>query len=184
MKALDHWLQGQRVARAAEWIREGDRLLDVGCHDLALISRVEERIRCAVGMDPLVEPQTLRDGQVSTRRGSFPEDGSFAPGSFDCITLLAVLEHVEAPERLAAACYDVLAPGGRAVLTVPHPFVDGILDALIFLRLADGMAAEEHSGFDVARTRPLFEAAGFRLRAERRFQLGLNRLFVFEKPAA
>lgn len=181
MKALDHWLQGQRIARAVGWVRDGDRLLDVGCHDLSLISRVEARIRTAVGVDPRVEPRPAGDGKVSTQRGMFPADCSFAPGSFDCITMLAVLEHVEAPEALARACHDALARGGRVVLTVPHPLVDRILDALIFFRLADGMAAEEHSGFDVSRTQPLFEGAGFTLRAQRRFQLGLNRLFVFEK---
>ncbi len=52
----------------------------------------------------------------------------------------------------------------------------------MFLRLADGMAVEEHDGFDVERTRSLFETAKLPLYRERRFQLGLNRLYVFEMP--
>ena len=118
-------------------------------------------------------------------RGTFPEDLTAEPGAFDCITALAVLEHVREPEAFAAACHRLLAPGGRVVLTVPHPAVDRIIDALIRLRLADGMDFDEHHGFDVAQTRPIFEEAGFRPVAVRPFQLGLNRIFVFEKaPSA
>lgn len=87
--------------------------------------------------------------------------------------MLAVLEHVDNPAVLATECERILAPGGRLVLTVPHPTVDIVLDALMFLGIADGMAAEEHHGFETAK---------LSLYRERRFQLGLNRLYVFEKP--
>jgi hypothetical protein len=49
------------------------------------------------------------------------------------------------------------------------------------LHLLDGMEAEAHHGFDPGSTVPVFEGAGFRTREARRFQLGLNRLFVFER---
>ncbi len=166
---------------AEPWIRTGDRLLDVGCHDRVLIDRVRERLRSATGVDAIVTPE--HDDHVELRRGRFPGDFRPEPGSFDCITALAVLEHVSARASFAAACHDALVPGGRVVLTVPHRFVDPIVGALVALRLADGMALEEHHGFDVAETVPLFERAGFRLTRAARFQLGLNHLFVFEKPA-
>ena len=166
---------------ALPWVRPGDRLLDVGCYDRVLMERAERRVASAVGVDPLIE--NGQDGKLRWVAGRFPDDVAFEPGSFDCIALLAVLEHVEHPAVLATACERALAPGGRVVLTVPHPLVDALLDLLIRLRLADGMAEEEHHGFDVRETRPIFEAAGFALLAARSFQLGLNRLFVFEKPA-
>ena len=96
--------------------------------------------------------------------------------------MLAVLEHVDNPAVLTTECERILASGGCLVLTVPHPTVDIVLDALMFLGIADGMAAEEHHGFNVAGTRSLFETAKLSLYRERRFQLGLNRLYVFEKP--
>jgi hypothetical protein len=70
------------------------------------------------------------------------------------------------------------------VVTVPHAAVDRILDVLIALRLVDGMAHEEHHGFEAASTPALFEAAGFTLTLCHRFQLGLNSLYVFAKPAS
>jgi hypothetical protein len=52
------------------------------------------------------------------------------------------------------------------------------------LRLLDAMSLEEHHGFDVERTQQIFSVAGLRALVERPFQLGLNRLFIFERPRA
>lgn len=181
MKTLDRFLQQWRVRKVAPFVRVGDRLLDIGCHDRTLINEVLGRIASATGVDSHVEP--LEDDKVRLLRGKFPDDFDFDHDAFDCISLLAVLEHVQDPKLLARQCCRVLSPGGRVVLTVPHPFVDRILELLMLLRLVDGMAAEEHHGFDVKQTIPIFENAGLTLRAHRRFQLGLNQLFVFEKCA-
>ena len=182
MKPLDRFLQRWRIRKAVPFVRDGDRLLDVGCFDRTLIDGVAGRIRSAVGVDP--ELESGEEGRFRWMRGMFPDDVKLDDGSVDCITMLAVFEHVHDPGLTARECYRVLAPGGRIVLTVPHPFVDKILDLIVFLRLADGMAHEEHHGFDVDETVPIFEAAGFELEAVRPFQLGLNRLFVFRKEGA
>ena len=179
MRIADRILRQRRIDRAVEWVRAGDRLLDVGCFDRSLIDRVGDRIDSAVGIDGVAEPSEA--GSVRIERGFFPKDLEAEHERFDCITALAVLEHVQAPDEFADACHRLLAPGGRVVLTVPHPFVDKIVDALIFLRLADGMDIDEHHGFDIDETGPIFERAGFRTVAVEAFQLGLNRLFIFEK---
>jgi hypothetical protein len=70
---------------------------------------------------------------------------------------------------------------GCVVLTVSHPLVDQILDLLMTLRLLDGMDVKGHHGFHPGATVPVFEGAGFRTRIARRFQLGLNRLIVFDR---
>ena len=181
MKALDVFLRRWRVRLASEHVRSGDRLLDIGCFDRTLIDGVADRITSAVGVDAEVVPTV--DGAIRLERGRFPDDFDFPKESFDCIAALAVLEHVAQPDAFAGACAEALAPGGRLVLTVPHPFVDRILDVLMAVGIADGMAAEQHHGFDVAETVPLFAKTGLRLEREERFQLGLNRLFVFTKPA-
>ena len=182
MRALDRSLQHWRARKALPWVRSGDRLLDVGCFDGVLMERAAPRVASAVGVDPLIDAGET--GNLRWVRGVFPDEVAFESAQFDCIAMLAVLEHVAEPASLAAACERVLAPGGRVVLTVPHPFVDTLLGGLIRIGLADGMSEEEHHGFDVRSTRPIFEAAGFALVASQSFQLGLNRLFVFEKSAA
>ena len=182
MRRLDRILQRWRIDKAVAHVRPGDRLLDVGCHEGELIGRVAARVASATGVDPVAAPH--EGPRRSIRRGVFPGEIDFPPGSFDCITALAVLEHVPDPAGFARACAAALAPGGRVVITVPHAAVDRILEVLIALRLVDGMAHEEHHGFEAASTQALFEAAGLALARRERFQLGLNTLYVFAKPAS
>jgi SAM-dependent methyltransferase len=179
MRWLDHKLRDLRIAAALEHVPRGARLLDVGCHDELLLRRAADVAR-RCGADPLLEPGT-RDG-CELVRAALPGPLPYADGAFDCITLLAVLEHLRDPSACAREFARLLEPGGRVVLTVPSPLVDHVLDVLRALRILDGMALEEHHGYDVARTPVVFAQAGFVERVHRRFELGLNHLWVYEKP--
>ena len=68
------------------------------------------------------------------------------------------------------------------VATVPSPKVDAILDVAIRLRLMDGMEAEQHHGFAPKAILSVYRDVGFDVVTEKRFQLGLNNLFVLRKP--
>lgn len=181
MKRLDAILRDIRIRQALPFIRPGDRLLDIGCFDQTLLNLVSGRVRSAMGVDPLAQDEAR--GNISIRRGTVPGELDLAAESFDCITMLAVLEHVPDAGAVARECARLLTPGGRVVITVPKPQVDHILALLTRLRLIDGMSLEEHHGYDIEQTTPVFEQAGFRLAKRRSFELGLNCLFVFERAA-
>jgi 2-polyprenyl-3-methyl-5-hydroxy-6-metoxy-1,4-benzoquinol methylase len=155
LTTLDRLLQRWRIAVAAPWIPPGARVLDVGCADGRLFEVLRDRI--AGGVD-----------------------------KFDAITMLAVLEHMPASSFAAvgAAAARLLRDGGRLIVTVPEPAVDRIVELLQLLRLAEGMSLEQHHGFSPAETRGIFEPHGLRIVRHRRFQLGLNNLFVFERSGA
>ncbi|MCS7079566.1 MAG: class I SAM-dependent methyltransferase [Chloracidobacterium sp.] len=181
MKPLDYYLQSWRIAVVRPHLTPTDRILDIGAFDGALARKVRD-FRTYVGIDPEADP-TRSTARMRFIRGRFPDDLPPPDEPFDAVTLLALLEHIPDAEldAFARACAAVLRPGGRLLITVPHPFVDRILDVLMALRLLDGMETDAHHGFDVARTREIFESAGFELTVHRRFQLGLNNFFAFRK---
>jgi 2-polyprenyl-3-methyl-5-hydroxy-6-metoxy-1,4-benzoquinol methylase len=179
MKTIDRWLQQWRIAKIRPYLKPGASVLDIGCADGALLRSVPN-LGCYVGLDPARDAsRTLPGGALI--KGFFPADLPDRDATFDCITMLAVLEHIplEAQASLAADCRRRLRPGGLLLITVPSPAVDYVLAALKFLRMIDGMSLEEHYGFDVRNVPDCFGAAGLELVVHRRFQFGLNHLFVF-----
>lgn len=180
LQLADRVLQRWRIAAAAAWIPAASRILDVGCGDGMLFRVLADRHRGGVGIDPTLTAET-DSGSVRLIRGSFPD--AVPHGTFDVVTMLAVIEHlpVEVLAITGPTTAQALRPGGRAILTVPAPTVDRIVDLLVRLRLAEGMTLHEHHGFDPAGVPSLFVPHGFRLLHHRRFELGLNHLYVFER---
>ena len=184
MKAVDRLLQRWRIGRARPHLPRGGRVLDIGCADGAMFRQCADVIGEGIGIDPDVEVVT-HVGRHVLVPGRFP-DALTDDRPFDAITLLAVLEHVPTAQQasLAASCAHYLRPGGRVVITVPAPAVDAVLAVLKTVRLIDGMSVEQHFGFVPEQTVDIFGGAGLTLEHRARFQLGLNNLFVFRKPAA
>lgn len=180
MKSIDRLLQRWRISKVRQFIKPGARILDIGSADGALFRQLNISGERGMGIDPTLKSNATVDG-VPMIAGFFPKDMPVA-GSFDAITMLAVLEHFPPAqyEDLRRGCIKFLKPGGRLIITVPSPAVDHILSTLKFLRLIDGMSLEEHHGYEVNQTPAIFPAENFRLLRHSTFQLGLNHLFVFE----
>lgn len=181
MKFLDHVLQNWRISKVRPYIKVGSRLLDIGCADGTLLKQLGSRLSGGIGVDPDLAADTSL-GKIQLLKGYFPDA---IPDSepFDVITMLAVLEHFPpaAYSKLAQSCADYLRPGGRLLVTVPSPMVDYLLNLLSTLRLIDGMSLEQHHGYDVSQTPSIFVSEHFLLIHRKRFQLGLNNLFVFQR---
>lgn len=183
MKALDKFLRAWRTRVALKAAPAMMRsVLDIGCGDDGyLLRRLNASQR--EGLDPTLASESSEPG-LHLAKGYFPGDLARLglTGPYDAIFSLAVFEHLTDQDMHSAraALPDLLQPGGRLIVTVPHPFVDRILDVLMFFRLIDGQAVEEHHGFDPAH---LADLASDRIRLVSRssFQLGLNNLFVFER---
>jgi SAM-dependent methyltransferase len=183
MKALDKFLRAWRTGVALTAAPKAMRsVLDIGCGDDGYLLRrlnVDRRD----GIDPTLIGE-YRETGLYLAVGYFPGDLQKLglTGPYDAIFSLAVFEHLteQALHDARAAMPDLLTPGGRLIVTVPHPFVDRILDVLMFLRLIDGQAVEEHHGFDPAYLTAL-TSSRIRLVSRSSFQLGLNNLFVFER---
>ena len=64
--------------------------------------------------------------------GSTEEDLSVRFGKFQAVTSLEVVEHVYAPRQFAKRVYDLLEPGGVAVISTPyHGYLKNLAIALL-----------------------------------------------------
>ena len=178
-KPMDRFLEYGRFAKAKKYIPKGSYLLDVGTGDGAFLRFLNGHIRFGIGIDPLITT-SIEFESYSLIIGSFPQD-FVANDLFDVITLLAVVEHLPEGElhKVAETCWNSLTPGGRVIITVPHPYVDGILKVLKSFRIIKGLSLEEHHGFNPECLPDIF--CQWKLIKKERWELGFNYLFIFEK---
>jgi SAM-dependent methyltransferase len=108
-------------------VPRGARIIDVGCGQGLLVYALNsfgfDRVR---GID-LSEQQVVVGQNYGLQCSAVDRDylvnlAQTEPASFDVIFLMDVLEHVDKAEqlRLLSAIYQLLAPGGRLILSVPN----------------------------------------------------------------
>ena len=158
-------------------------VFDIGCDDGYLLQKLSHITNRQDGVDPRLNTSSVGHNS-EIKKSFFPaavEDYQMQ-GEYDAIFALAVFEHFSERDirQSASVIARMLSPEGRLIITVPHPFVDKILDVLIFLHLIDGQALHEHHGFDPDALLTYFSGS-LRLVKRERFQFGLNNIFVFGK---
>lgn len=186
MKSIDKILRAWRTRVAIRYLPDPcTRVFDIGCDDGYLLERLGPGVAERVGVDPrLAGDRTV--GGAKLFQGAFPGGLSRIDlqGAYDAIFALAVFEHFSDADLASSAATipSLLSEHGRLIITVPHPWVDKILDVLMALRLIDGQATEEHHGFQPDEVFNYF-GGSLRLVTRKTFQLGLNNVFVFEKTS-
>jgi len=100
------------------------RLLDVGCGkgDLMNAARASGRCSTAVGVDIAESAVEIARGRGFDARVHDLNDSPlpFEDASFDCVTFMAVLEHVFDPHFAVSEVRRVLKPRGCLILAVPN----------------------------------------------------------------
>jgi SAM-dependent methyltransferase len=160
----------------------GCRLLDVGCGwEARLLKGIGPRLELGIGIDR--KAPVIDDGRIRTLQCDLEAPLPFSPDSFDVVTMLAVLEHLERAMDVLAEVHRVLKSGGSLVLTVPSHAAKPVLEFLAF-RLGV-VSPEEIADHKRYWNRPELAAAatqsGFELAAHEYFQLGFNNFAVFRK---
>lgn len=120
----EHWWFRSRERFVLNWLERalerdtGLRILDVGCGD-GLLLPLLSRFGRATGLeiDPaIVSDRTLEDWPIHLG----PLDQSFEPEEpLDLVVALDVLEHIEDDLSALSRAFELTAPGGQLVLTVP-----------------------------------------------------------------
>jgi len=182
MKLIDKVIRYWRTKVALNYSpQKMQSVLDIGCDDGYLLKRLDSSAKRKEGVDPKLSENVSLAG-IKLWSGYFPGviKQHQIQGSYDAIFALAVFEHFSDDDLISSAqeINNILSSKGKLIITVPHPFVDKILDVLLFLRVIDGQAVEEHHGFEPEQLKNVFNKH-LVLLEHKKFQFGLNNIFVF-----
>lgn len=106
----------------------GRRILDVGCGAGPLLASLRERGAIVTGVDPSAKMlelagRRLGEGAALYQAGLGGDPLPFDDGAFDDVIVCLVLHYLADWKAPLAELRRVLAPGGRVIVAVNHPFV-------------------------------------------------------------
>ena len=160
------------------YLRQGSRLLEIGCGAGNLLLQATVRGSYPVALDLARQSLTFVRSRLLQAVASSEAPSGFActqavgellplaNGSFDCVIMSEVIEHLEMPQVSLCEAVRVLSPGGRLLVTTPNyrslwPLMEWTVDRL---NMAPKMAGEQHiSHFDPASLKKVLVESGLEL---------------------
>jgi 2-polyprenyl-3-methyl-5-hydroxy-6-metoxy-1,4-benzoquinol methylase len=118
---------GDMIALLDPLVVPGSRVLDVGCSPgkfLLWCALAKQAQACGVEYAPNSHKATVElfkaaDVAADIRPDDFMQT-TFEPGSFDVVYSFGVIEHFDDPRPMVKQHFDMLKPGGTAIIMVPH----------------------------------------------------------------
>lgn len=134
-----------------DWIRQhvdlsGTKILDIGCGGGILAESMAAANASVTGIDMAEAPlavarlhQHESNLEVEYRQATAEELAHEAPGEFDVVTCLEMLEHVPDPAAVIQSCAELVKPGGHVFFSTinrnPKSFAFAIVGAEYVLKL-------------------------------------------------
>ena len=144
------------------------RIFELGCGNGSVAKAISEAGYDVTGIDPSEEGITHAKRSSPTlklTRGSAYDDLTKLYGRFPVVVSLEVVEHVYSPRKYAATLYDLVEPGGIAIVSTPyHGYWKNIALALTGKMDAHFTALWDHGHIKFWSTktlRSLLEESGF-----------------------
>lgn len=170
-----------RIAPVLKYIPQQGVLCDLGCGTEAqFLQSVPGTFSKKIGIDMKLHkihvPGLVLVKQELIKTIKLPSE------SVDCMTMLALLEHLDHPQEILNECHRVLKQNGRLILTTPSPWSRPFLWFFALTHLSTPEEVWEHRAyFSKRKLQYMLEHAGFSVEVMKRFQFGLNKFAVCRK---
>lgn len=159
-------------------------ICDIGCGaEPRFLLGLQGLISEGWGIDKKTTTKIWSD-KVQTIRKNLDEKNflPFSRNKFDCVTLLASLEHLKFLKEFLKEAWRVLKPRGIIIITTPSPISKPILEFLAFLSLVSKEEVKDHKHYYSKRELiNLLQASGFCDIEHRYFELGCNQRIIAKK---
>jgi len=184
MALMSRYLAEARIKRAGPYI-EGD-VLDLGCASGEILRDFGHCITSYTGVDydeRFIE-ELKTDNPGSTFLACNLDDESLEfDRAFDCVVMLAIVEHLFNQKLVFTQVRQLLRPGGRVVITTPTPFGNDVVHRLgAAIGLFAKSAVDDHIViYNRHRFTILADEVGFEVERYESFQFGCNQFVVLAR---
>lgn len=175
-KILEFVFRKLRERHLFNLIKNDSIVCDLGCGSGKFLMSVENKIAKGIGVDRKVKTQT--NGKVIFIKGDLNKVLDLPSNSFDVVTILAVLEHLDNPNLLVKEAYRILKKDGKLIMTTPSKRSKPILEFLAFkLGVIERGHIEEHKNY-FTKQKLTELLSGFRGVKVKPFEFGMNNLSI------
>lgn len=158
------------------------RVLDIGCGwNAKFLLSIEPFIDKGFGID--FKAPNIQTEKIRTIQSTIADKLPFEDSSFNVVTMMAVLEHLENPFEIIQEIDRVTQIGGQLVLTVPSKISKPVSEFLAYkIHIINEQEIKDHKNYyNKKDLYDLFKHTHFKIIKHRYFQLGLNNFCVLKK---
>jgi 2-polyprenyl-3-methyl-5-hydroxy-6-metoxy-1,4-benzoquinol methylase len=182
---LDKTIELLRLSKINKYIKPNLVILDLGCgYNGSLLNSISNKIKNGVGVDLSVSDKKINKN-IKLIEGKADNRIELKSNSFDLVTALALIEHVENPGKMVKEAYRLLKKGGLFLITTPSVSSKPILEFLAFkLGVISYEEIKDHKRYyDIKSLKLLLIDSGFKANKINinSFEFGMNILAIAKK---